>query len=44
MERAFGVWALGPKADLEWVWGTYENDAEHDLDCDASMVKESMRV
>ncbi len=44
MERAFGVWGLGPKADLEWVWGRYENDAEHDFDCDASMVKESMRV
>lgn len=44
MERAYGVWALGPKAELEWVWGTYENDAEHDVDCDASMVEESMRV
>lgn len=43
MERAYGGWALGPKADLEWVWGTYENDTEHDFDCDASMVDESMR-
>jgi hypothetical protein len=44
MERVYGVWALGPKADLEWVWGTYENDEEHDIDCDASMVQESLRV
>lgn len=44
MERAYGVWPLGPKADLDWVWGTYENDAEHDIDCDATMVEESMRA
>jgi hypothetical protein len=44
MERAYGVWPLGPKADLEWVWGTYEDDAEHDFACDATMVEESMRV
>jgi Protein of unknown function (DUF664) len=44
MERAYGVWPLGPKAELEWVWGTYENGAEHDIDCDASMVRESLRV
>lgn len=44
MERAYGVWPLGPKADLEWVWGNYENDAEHDIDCDATMVEESMHV
>jgi hypothetical protein len=41
MERAYGVWPLGPKAKLEWVWGAYENDAEHDFDCDTSMVEES---
>lgn len=44
MERAYGVWPLGPKTELEWVWGSYENDAEHDIDCDPSMVEESMRV
>ena len=44
MERAYGVWPLGPKADLEWVWGSYENDAEDDIDCDATMVGESLRV
>lgn len=26
------------------VWGTYEGGAEHDFDCDATMVAESMRV
>lgn len=44
MERAYGVWALGPKTELTWVWGDYRNDAEHDIDCDSSMVEESMRV
>ncbi|MFN7151016.1 MAG: DinB family protein [Microthrixaceae bacterium] len=44
MERAYGVWPLGPEADLEWVWGTYENGAEHDIDCDATTVEESMRA
>jgi len=44
MERAYGVWPLGPKVALDWVWGTYENDAEHDIDCDSTMVEESMRV
>jgi hypothetical protein len=42
MERAYGGWALGPTVALEWVWGTYENGAEHDIDCDASMVQESL--
>ncbi len=44
MERVYGVWALGPEAQLEWVWGDYENDAEHDIDCDASMVEDSLRA
>jgi hypothetical protein len=44
MERAYGVWPLGRKVDLEWVWGSYQNGAEHDIDCDASMVQESLRV
>ena len=42
MERAYGAWALGPKADPRWIWGTYEDGAEHDIDCDASMVRESL--
>jgi hypothetical protein len=44
MERVYGVWALGPKADLEWVWGTYKDGAEHDIDCEPSMVVESVRM
>jgi hypothetical protein len=44
MERVYGSWALGPKADLEWVWGTYENGEDHDFDCDSSMAPESLRV
>ena len=43
MERAYGVWALGPKADLQWVWGDYTDDGpEWDIDADASMAGESM--
>jgi hypothetical protein len=43
MERVYAVWALGPKADLEWVWGDYTDDGpEHDIDVDASMLEESM--
>lgn len=44
MERAYGVWPLGPKGELEWVWGTYEDGAEDDFDCDASVVEESLRA
>jgi hypothetical protein len=43
MERVYGVWALGPKMDLQWVWGEYTDDGpEWDIDVDASMVEESM--
>lgn len=43
MERAYAVWALGPKEPLVWVWGSYADDGpEWDIDCDASMVAESM--
>jgi len=43
MERAYGTWALGPKTDLEWVWGEYTDDGpEWDMDADASMLDESM--
>jgi len=42
MERAYAVWALGPKADLQWVWGEYtDGGPEWDIDVDASMVEES---
>jgi len=26
------------------VWGTYENDTEPDVDCDVTMVEDSMRT
>jgi hypothetical protein len=43
MERAYGSWALGPKADLTWVWGEYTDDGpEWDIDADPSMLDESM--
>jgi Protein of unknown function (DUF664) len=43
MERAYGTWALGPKAPLTWVWGDYTDDGpEWDIDADASMAGESM--
>jgi Protein of unknown function (DUF664) len=43
MERAYGNWALGPKARLRWVWGEYTDDGpEWDMDADASMLAESM--
>lgn len=44
MEHAYGVWSLGSTADLEWVWGTYERDAEHDIDCDADGRRVDARV
>lgn len=43
MERVYGSGALGPKRPLTWVWGTYEDGAEPDIDCDASMAEESFR-
>jgi hypothetical protein len=43
MERVYAVWALGPSAALEWVWGDYTDDGpEWDIDADASMAEESM--
>ena len=43
MERAYGAWALGPKVELRWVWGEYvDGGPEWDIDCDASMVEQSM--
>lgn len=43
MERVYAVWALGPKADLQWVWGDYTDDGpEWDIDAEASMLEESM--
>jgi Protein of unknown function (DUF664) len=43
MERVYAVWALGPKADLRYVWGNYTDDGpEWDIDADASMLADSM--
>ncbi|MGH8776538.1 MAG: DUF664 domain-containing protein [Jiangellaceae bacterium] len=43
MERVYGAWALGPKADLQFVWGEYTDDGpEWDFDADAAMHDESM--
>jgi hypothetical protein len=43
MERVYAVWALGPKTDLQWVWGTYtEGGTEWDFDVEASMLADSM--
>jgi hypothetical protein len=44
MERAYGVWPHGPKTALAWVWGTYENDEEHDIDCTAADVARSFEA
>ncbi len=33
MERAYGSWPLGEDRDFEWVWGTYDDGAEDDIDC-----------
>lgn len=35
MERAYGSWPLGDD-DFAWVWGTYENEVEHDIECRAA--------
>ncbi|PZS31951.1 MAG: Mini-circle protein [Pseudonocardiales bacterium] len=43
MERVYAVWALGPKANLKWVWGEYTDDGpEWDIDVDASTLAHSM--
>jgi hypothetical protein len=43
MERVYGGWPLGPKAELEFVWGEYTDDGPGvDFEVDVSMVDESM--
>lgn len=43
MERAYAVWALGPKSELQWVWGDYtDGGPEWDIDADAAMVSDSI--
>jgi hypothetical protein len=43
MERVYGGWPLGPKTELEFVWGEYTDDGPGvDFEVDVSMVDESM--
>jgi Protein of unknown function (DUF664) len=43
MERVYAAWALGPKTDLQFVWGVYTDDGpEWDIEVDESMVPDSM--
>lgn len=42
MEHAYGSWPLGEQRDFEWVWGTYEDDAEDDIDCGPNDVRVSV--
>ena len=43
MERVYAAWALGPKAELTFVWGDYtDGGPDWDIDADASMLAESM--
>jgi hypothetical protein len=43
MERVYAAWALGPKRDLEFVWGDYvDGGPEWDFDVDESMADESV--
>lgn len=42
-ERVYAVYALGPKSDLQMVWGEYtESGPEWDFEADESMVADSM--
>jgi hypothetical protein len=41
MERAYGWAPLGEDPALHWVWGTYEDGAEEDIDCTVSDVEVS---
>ena len=44
MERAYGSWPLGDDPDFRWVWGTYEDDAEEDIDCTVADVDVSFSM
>jgi hypothetical protein len=41
MERAYGSWPLGSEPEFHWVWGTYKDDAEDDIDCTVDDVEAS---
>ena len=43
MERVYAVYALGPKDDLQMVWGEYtEGGTEWDFEVDESTVADSL--
>jgi hypothetical protein len=43
MERVYAAWPLGPKRDLQFVWGVYtDGGPEWDFDVEESMMFESM--
>ena len=45
MERVYASWALGPPAELVFVWGQYTDDGpEWDIEVDASMVEASLQA
>ena len=41
MERAYGSWPLAADPEFQWVWGTYEDGAEEDIDCTVGDVDTS---
>jgi Protein of unknown function (DUF664) len=42
MERVYAAWALGPEADLEFVWGDYtDGGPEWDFEVEPAMAEES---
>jgi Protein of unknown function (DUF664) len=41
MEHAYGSWPLRSESVFHWVWGTYENDAEDDIECTIEDVEVS---
>jgi uncharacterized protein DUF664 len=44
MERAWGPWPLGDDREFTWVWGTYEDGAEDDIDCTADCTDPDVDV
>ncbi len=43
MERVYGAWALGPRVELEFVWGDYtDGGPDWDFEAGPAMAGESM--
>jgi Protein of unknown function (DUF664) len=43
IERVYGVWGVGPKEPLRWVWGEYtEGGPEWDFDAEPGMLAGSL--